>query len=304
VIPATKGSDALPAPDSYAALARDHYENFPVRAPLLPRETRDDLAAVYAFCRTTDDLGDEHAGDRLAALTEWESAVRRALAFGGEAREGPGDSEADFLAALATTARRRAIPEALFIRIIDANRRDQTVHRHADDEALLDYCSYSATPVGRMVLRVLGHDDPELDALADATCIGLQLANFWQDLARDWAQGRCYLPLDACRRHGVEPELELGRDRASAALRGLVADRVGDTRRWLLRGWPLAGRLELRWRPLVRGFSRGGWAILDAIETQGFDTLASRPVVPRWRRRGIVLHELLRAPRRDVSLVR
>jgi phytoene synthase len=303
VIPATKGSNARPAPDSYAALARDHYENFPVRAPFLPREPRDDLAAVYAFCRTTDDLGDEHAGDRLAALAAWEIAVLKALAR-SEPREGPLEPETEFLAVLATTAHRRAIPETLFLRIIEANRRDQTIHRHADDAALLEYCSYSATPVGRVVLRVLGHDDPELDALADATCIGLQLANFWQDLARDWAQGRCYLPLDACRRHGVDPELELGRDRASAALRGLVADRVGDTRRWLLRGWPLADRLELRWRPLVRGFSRGGWAILDAIETQGFDTLASRPVVPRWRRRGIVLHELLRAPRRDVRLIR
>jgi hydroxysqualene synthase len=153
-----------------------------------------------------------------------------------------------------------------------------------------------------MVLRVLGPDDPALDRLADATCVGLQLANFWQDLARDWAQGRCYLPLDACRRHGVVPEVELARERASEALRALVAERVADARRWLLEGWPLADRLAVRWRPLVRGFSRGGWAILDAIEAQGCDTLAARPVVTRRQRRAILVREVARAPRRGVRL--
>ena len=300
MIPATRGTDARPAFAACAALARDHYENFPVRAPLLPREVRDDLAAVYAFCRTTDDLGDDYPGDRLAALAAWEEAVREAL----DGRREPLDDGAPFLAALATTARRRAIPAELFLRVVEANRRDQTIRRHADDAALLEYCSFSATPVGRMVLRVLGHDDARLDELSDATCVGLQLANFWQDLARDWAQGRCYLPLDACRRHGVEPERELGRDRASERLRALVADRVADARGWLLRGWPLADHLPVRWRPLVRSFSRGGWALLDTIEAKGFDTLASRPVVPRRRRRAILALELLRAPRRGVPLAR
>jgi phytoene/squalene synthetase len=222
----------------------------------------------------------------------------------GGRRDPADDAGASFLEALATTARRRAIPTELFARIVEANRRDQTIRRHADDAALLEYCSFSATPVGHMVLRVLGHDDPRLDEVSDATCVGLQLANFWQDLARDWAQGRCYLPLDACRRHGVEPERELGRGRASERLRALLADRVADARRWLLRGWPLADHLPVRWRPLVRGFSRGGWAILDAIEAQGFDTLASRPVVSRRRRRAILAIELLRAPRRGVPLAR
>jgi squalene synthase HpnC len=294
VNPARTGADAGTGFAACAALARDHYENFPVRAPFLPGDVRDDLAAVYAFCRATDDLGDELPGDRLAALNAWEAAVRSALA--GNAASDP------FLAALAATAQRRAIPAELFHRVIEANRRDQTVTRHADDQALLTYCSYSATPVGRMVLRVLGLGDPELDALSDATCIGLQLANFWQDLARDWAQGRCYLPLDACRRYGVVPEVELPQPHASAALRALVADRVGDARAWLERGWPLADRLAMRWRPLVRGFSRGGWEILDRIEAQEFDTLASRPEVPAARRRAILARELARAPRRGVAI--
>ncbi|MFN2421054.1 MAG: squalene synthase HpnC [Gemmatimonadota bacterium] len=294
-MPAATGPAARGAFAACDALARTHYENFPVRAPFLPREMRHDLAAIYAFCRTTDDLGDEYTGDRLAALAAWEERVCEALA--GEAPSG-----VPLLSALAVTARRRGIRSELFLRVIEANRRDQTTHPHADEASLLDYCSYSATPVGRMVLRVAGHDDARLDALADATCVGLQLANFWQDLARDWAMGRCYLPLDACARHGVIPEIELAGAVASPALRALVAERVADARLWLLAGWPLAERMSLRWRPVIRAFSRGGWAILNAIEAQGFDTLAARPVVSRSRRRGIVARELLRAPLRGISL--
>jgi phytoene/squalene synthetase len=114
--------------------------------------------------------------------------------------------------------------------------------------------------------------------------------------------GRCYLPLDVCARHGVIPEIELAGAVASPAVRALVGERVADERLWVLAGWPLAERMSLRWRPVIRAFSRGGWAILNAIEAQGFDTLAARPVVSRSRRRGIVARELLRAPLRGVPL--
>ena len=284
------------------ALAADHYENFPIRAPVLPRRARDDLAAVYAFCRATDDLGDEDAGDRSAALGRWEEGVRRALAG-----EPPPDSP--FLAALAATAARRRLPPDLFLRLIEANRRDQTIVHYPDGEALIEYCHHSATPVGRMVLGVVGVDEPidavasgPLVTLADATSIGLQLANFWQDLTRDWEQGRCYLPLDACARHGVDPALELSRARASQALAGLVAEMVEWARGFLARGWPLAGYLPVRWRPLVRGFTRGGWAICDAIVAQGCDTLASRPALTRGARRRILAREVLRAATRSPRL--
>lgn len=293
-----------PAFAACAALAARHYENFPVRAPFLPRRARADLAAVYAFCRTTDDLGDEHPGDRSAALDAWQAEVTSALAGGPPAGAGAG-----VLAALEETAERRGLPLDLFLRLIHANRRDQGVSLYSDDAALLDYCRHSATPVGRMVLGVIGVGE-RLDAaafgplvtLADATCIGLQLANFWQDLARDWAQGRCYLPLEACARHGVDPAAELSRSQASPALRALVRERVDDARAWLARGWPLAGRLPLHWRPLVRGFTRGGWAICDAIAAQQYDTLGSRPVISRRVRRRILVHEILRAPLRSPSL--
>lgn len=288
--------NALPAADAVcAALARTHYENFPLRAPLLPRAERRDLAAIYAFCRTTDDLGDAWPGDRLAALDAWEAALLAALADAAAPRD-------PVLAELARTAARRGLPDTLFLRLIEANRRDQTIRRVPDAAALLDYCEHSATPVGRMVLGVAGRDAPALGALADATCIGLQLANFWQDLRRDWAQDRCYLPLDACARHGVDPAVELGRPAASPALRALVAEQVGVARDGFRRGWPLSAHLPWRWRPLVRGFTRGGWAICDAIAAQAFDTLRARPVVPRRARRAIVAVELARGWRRHAAL--
>lgn len=276
------------------ALARSHYENFPVLAPGLPRGAREDLAVVYAFCRTTDDLGDELEGDRLAALAAWREATREAL--GGRPSDDP------VLSAVSDVARRKDLEEELFLRLIEANRRDQTVNRYPDNAALLDYCAHSAVPVGRMVLAVADARCPEAESLADATCVGLQLANFWQDLARDRARGRCYLPLDACRRFGVDPEVDLDRAIASDALRSLVAERVAEARRWLERGWPLADRIPVRWRGLVRSFSRGGWAICDAIARQEHDTLAARPTISKVRRLGILAHETLRAPRRGVAL--
>ncbi|MDX1622360.1 MAG: squalene/phytoene synthase family protein [Gemmatimonadota bacterium] len=275
-------------------LARDHYENFPVRSSLLPRELARDLAAVYAFCRTTDDLGDEFPGDRRAALRRWEGDVRATL-------KGAPPADRPILGALAETAGRRNLEPTPFLLLIEANRRDQRLEPYADEAALLDYCRHSATPVGRMVLGTLGFDESGLHVYADATCIGLQLANFWQDLARDRENGRCYLPLDACSRHGVDPGVELERASASPALRGLVAELVERAREWLIRGWPLADRLPARTRPLVRGFSRGGWAICDAVAAAGYDTLSSRPTVGVTRRRTIAGLELLRAPRRGVS---
>lgn len=275
------------------ALARSHYENFPVLTPFLG-DRREELATIYAFCRTTDDLGDEATGDRLAALDHWEGLVRRSLA-------GDPPGEAPQLRALSAVARKRELPADLFLRLIEANRRDQRVACYPDEAALLDYCEHSATPVGRMVLGVIGAGEGEAQ-LADATCIGLQLANFWQDLRRDRDRGRCYLPLDRCRHHGINPGIELDRPFASPALRALVAELVDGARAWLRRGWPLADRLPVRWRPLVRGFTRGGWAVCDAIRERGFDTLAARPVVSAWRRRAIVATEVARSPLRRVEL--
>ncbi|HET9334735.1 MAG TPA: squalene synthase HpnC [Gemmatimonadota bacterium] len=271
-----------------ARLARSHYENFPVRGPLLRSAERRDLAAVYAFCRTTDDLGDEAEGDRGVLLAQWRLKLEEALV-------GRPDAGQPVLVALARTARERGLEADLFFRIVEANRRDQEVSWYSDREALLEYCRHSATPVGRMVLGVAGARGADLTAFSDATCIGLQLANFWQDLAGDHRRGRCYLPLEDCDRHGVDPEVELARTSASPALRSLVAEEVSWAREHLARGWPLAERLPVRWRPLVRAFTRGGWAICDAIAALDHDTLTRRPSLSARARRRLLLSEYARA---------
>jgi squalene synthase HpnC len=277
------------------SIALHHYENFPVRGPLLRPAERRDLAAVYAFCRTTDDFGDEAEGDRVLLLAEWGRRLEEALA-------GHPDAGQPVLVALARTARERGLDPHLFLRIVEANRRDQEVRSYPDREALLDYCRHSATPVGRMVLGVAGARGADLGAFSDATCIGLQLANFWQDLAGDRDRGRCYLPLEDCARYGVDPEVELARPAASAALRSLVAEEVSWAREQLARGWPLAGRLPARWRPLVRAFTRGGWAICDAIAALDHDTLSRRPSLSPRARRRLLLSEYLRAWRTAVPV--
>jgi squalene synthase HpnC len=293
-IPGAGIDDVRAADEKCARLARTHYENFPVLGPLLLPSERRDLAAIYAFCRTTDDLGDEAEGDRVPLLQTWRQLVQDALA-------GDPTPDAPILSALARTARSRAIDPELFFRLIEANRRDQIFHRYADRAALLEYCEHSATPVGRMVLAIAGARGEDLGVLADATSIGLQLANFWQDLARDRDRGRCYLPLADCRRHGLDPDVDLGLPCASTALRALIAEEVDWARAYLTRGWPLADRLPLRWRPLVRAFTRGGWAICDAIDRQGQDTLIRRPTIDARQRSRFLLAECVRAWRVGVS---
>ena len=167
-------------------IALGHYENFPVVSWLLPRELRPHIFALYAYCRGVDDLGDKSEGDRLALLDDWEAELRRC--YDGS------PSDARFVA-LADTIRRFDIPPEPFLRLIEANRRDQRTNRYQTFDELLDYCTYSANPVGRLVLYVFGYRDEERARLADSTCTALQLANFWQDVRRDLKMGRVYIPL-------------------------------------------------------------------------------------------------------------
>lgn len=272
-----------------ARATRAHDENFPVAFRLLPAATRADMRALYAFCRATDDLGDE--GDparRLERLDAWREDTLRC--FGGEPRD-------PRLRALAATVARHDLPAELFTRLIRANVMDQERDRWPTYADLLDYCEHSATPVGRMVLGVLGYRDPWRTGMSDATCIGLQLANFWQDVRRDMRErGRIYLPLEDMARFGVgEDDLTL--PHAAPELRALVAFEVGRAREWLDRGAPLARVVPRAVALDLRMFTAGGRAVCDAIARQGHDTLRSRPAPGRLGRARIaasVLWALLR----------
>ena len=231
------------------------------------------MHAVYAFCRGTDDLGDEGAPEaRVARLEAWRADVERC--FGGEPRD-------PRLRALAATIARHDLQAEPFLRLVEANLMDQRQDRWPTYADLLGYCEHSATPVGRMVLGVLGYRDPWRTGMSDATCIGLQLANFWQDVRRDLRdRGRVYLPLEDMARFGVA-EADLHRPRATTAVRELVAFEVARARDWLERGAPLSRFVPARVGLDLRMFTAGGLAVCDAIARQDHDTLRRRPAPGR-----------------------
>lgn len=272
------------------AATRAHDENFPVAFLLAPRDVRADMRAVYAFCRATDDLGDEGPGgpgERLARLDAWEADLRSAVAGGGAA-----DAR---LAALAETIARRGLPLDPFLRLIEANRMDQRRARWETHDDLLEYCRHSATPVGEMVLGVLGYRDPWRVGMSDATCIGLQLVNFWQDVARDLRdRDRVYLPLADMARFGVTED-DLRRAPAGEPVRRLVELEVERARGYLLEGEPLYRFVPRRVALDLRMFSAGGLALCDAIAAQGYDTLTRRPAPGRLGRARIAAAAARRA---------
>ncbi len=252
-------------------LATHHYENFHVVSWMLPRYLRRHFYNVYAYCRWADDLGDEvpDAARALELLDWWGSELN--LCY----EDRPGHP---VFVALAQTIREFDIPAQPFRDLLTAFREDQTVHRYETWEELLGYCRYSANPVGRLVLYLCGYRDSERQRLSDATCTALQLANFWQDVARDLDKGRIYIPTEVLRRHGLEAreiEARIFDSRYVAVMRELVAG----TRKLFAEGWPLAASLDRRLSIDIELFSRGGLAVLDAIESMGYNTLAKRPTI-------------------------
>jgi squalene synthase HpnC len=252
-------------------LARSHYENFTVLSRLAPREMRRHLAVLYAYCRTVDDLGDEAPGDRLALLDRFEGELD--AAFTAQARH-------PVLVALQETIARFDLPREPFARLIEANRIDQRWRSFATFGELRRYCEHSANPVGRLVLMLYGHRDDERFALSDATCTALQLANFWQDVKRDAAGGRVYLPEDEMTEYGVTRS-DLHAARASAGLKDLMRFQVDRARSYFRAGVPLIDRVRGHLRVDLALFSLGGLAILRKIERQGYDTLSRRPSLSR-----------------------
>ena len=254
-----------------AALARSHYENFTVVSWFLPADKRDHMNAIYAFCRSVDDLGDEYAGDRLAALDEWETDLKRCY-----------DSTPlhPYMVALQETIRRLDVPIEPFLRLVEANRMDQITKRHRTFEDLEHYCAHSANPVGHLVLYVFGYRDEERQRLADFTCTALQLANFWQDVARDYRMGRIYIPTEDMERFGYT-EAELAEGVVTESFRSLMKFEVDRAHGLFTRGLGLVDTLDGRFKLDVALFTRGGLSVLDAIERRDYDVLSERPVVTR-----------------------
>jgi phytoene synthase len=262
-------------------MAESHYENFPV-GRLVPRRMRPHVHAVYAFARYADDLADEgYAGsapgardvmspeERLAALDDWE---RQLCSPAGT----PG---LHFIfVALHETIRELDLPRSLFTDLLSAFKQDVVKRRYADFPEVLDYCRRSANPVGRLVLLLHGVRAPELHALSDHICTGLQLANFWQDVSVDLEKDRIYLPADERASHGVTEEA-LFAHQADAAYRALLKFQVDRTQAIFDRGAPLTKVLRGLLRLEIRLTWLGGVTILRKIEAQQYDTLNRRPKV-------------------------
>jgi len=258
-------------------------ENFTVASWLLPRALRKHMYAVYAYCRGVDDLGDEANGDRLALLDEWE---RELLAcYEGE----PVDIR---FIALQRTIRRFDIPPEPFLRLIEANRRDQRVQRYATFGDLLEYCSYSANPVGELVLHLFGYRDEKRRRLSDATCTALQLTNFWQDVGRDLDKGRVYIPQWDMERFGYS-EADLMERRHSPQFRRLMIFQVERTRAYFEEGLELVPLVSGRLRFDLRLFSLGGLAVLEAIERMDYDVLRKRPALSGVQKALVAVRGLL-----------
>jgi squalene synthase HpnC len=265
-------------------LAQTHYENFHVASWFLPRRLRPHFHSIYAYCRVSDDLGDE-VPDRdasLALLDLWGSELD--ACYRGEARH-------PVFIALAETIRACAIPKDPFADLLVAFRQDQSITRFPAIDDVLHYCRYSANPVGRLVLYACGYRDAERFALSDHTCSALQLANFWQDVRVDYAKGRIYLPLDDMQRFRVDESM-IADGRCTSQFRELMRFEVGLARRMFHAGLPLIGMVDRELAVDLDLFSRGGLAILDAIERQGGDVLRARPSVSKSRKAALLLRAL------------
>ncbi|HEY7537727.1 MAG TPA: squalene synthase HpnC [Gaiellaceae bacterium] len=254
-------------PSEAAILPLADRENFSVASLVLGRATRDHLLAIYGFARLADQLGDEVDGDRLAQLDRLEQDLNRAY---------ESEPEHPVLRRLAPTVRALDLPRGPFLRLIEANRRDQEKVAYATFDELLAYCVLSANPVGELVLHVFGVATPERIALSDLVCTGLQLVEHWQDVAEDARRGRIYLPAEDLDRFGVTSG-ELTAASAGERLRALLAFEVGRARELLDEGAPLVGTLTGRARFAVAGYVGGGRANADAIVAAAYDVLAGPP---------------------------
>ena len=289
-------------------LARTHYENFTVGSMLMPKKLRRHMYALYAYCRTVDDLGDEatlvpappelvqglsgtpasgddQAACRLSLLDWWESQLE--ACYGGEPSH-------PVTVALRETIGAFDLPREPFLKLIEANRMDQRNRRYPTYAGLLRYCGHSANPVGRLVLYLFGYGDAERQRWSDATCTALQLTNFWQDVARDYAMGRIYLPLEDLDAYGYT-EAELAEGVENDAFRRLMAFEVDRAMELFREGAPLAGTLTGPARLDVALFTRGGVAVLDAIRRQDYQVLRRRLALSHTRKAGLFLSTWLGA---------
>ncbi|WP_263384865.1 squalene synthase HpnC [Granulicella arctica] len=259
-------------------LATSHYENFHVATFFLPKQVKPHFESIYAYCRVSDDLGDE--------VSDPQTATRLLDAWGGmldECYEAPERSRHPVFVALRETIVAHDVPRELFARLLQAFRQDQVKTHFESLGELMDYSRDSANPVGRLVLWVCGYREESLGLLSDKVCTALQLANFWQDVVEDDERGRRYLPGDAMLQYGVT-DAQIHERVFTAEFWRLMQSLVEQTRMMLHDGGRISGLVDKELGATLELFRKGGDAILDAIEAQGFDVLRQRPEVSKGKK--------------------
>lgn len=279
--------DVAAAYDTCTQLARTHYENFPVASFLMPPAARKHIAAFYAFARIADDFADEGyrpSADRLMFLEDWQRRLD-AAAIGQVELKGDTDHIAVFLALRETlrvfSADSRTQAHTLLSDLLSAFRQDVIKKRYDTWADVLDYCRRSANPVGRLVLLVNGYHDEAAAQHSDAVCTALQLTNFWQDLGRDWAKGRLYVPLEVVQAHRAQLDA-LDKRRWTAEWRKALADLGARTDELFAKGRPVADHVRGRLAWELRVTWLGGHRILDRLAAADYDVFSSRPSLT-WR---------------------
>jgi squalene synthase HpnC len=278
-------------------LARTHYENFTVGSWLLPKAKRRHVHAIYGYCRTVDELGDEAASPTASALTgmgdpvpkDGEESYRLGLLDWWQTQLEAcysGIPSHPVMVALQETIHTFEIPREPFLKLIEANRMDQRNKRYSTYNDLLHYCDHSANPVGHLFLCLFGYVDPERQRISDATCTALQQTNFWQDVARDYQIGRIYLPLEDLAKFGYS-ESELAQGVENDAFRQLLAFEIDRTMGLFLEGASLVNTLKGEVKLDVALFTRGGMAVLEAIRKRNYSVLVDRPTLSRSRKAGL-----------------
>jgi len=266
-------------------LATHHYENFNVASWLLPKELHQHFYNLYAYCRWADDLGDEiPSRERSLELLDWWEAELDACYEGQPSHP--------VFVALRETIVAKDVPRQPFADLLKAFRQDQVVKRYATWNSMIDYCVYSANPVGRLVLYLGGYRDEARQKLSDATCTALQLANFWQDVSRDLEIGRIYIPLDRAAAHGIS-EKDIVEGNFDERYVALMKDLIARTRQLFAQGQPLVKMVDARLSVDLEMFTQGGLAVLAAIEASGYDTLHHRPSIGKAKQAGLLGRALI-----------
>jgi hydroxysqualene synthase len=270
--------------DACERAVQAHYENFPVASLLLPAGMRRHVAALYAFARAADDFADEGnlaVAERLQLLDGWQQRLHEAArsALPGAPRQPgePADTPNIFLA-LGESIRSLSLPVKYFDVLLSAFRQDVTVTRYRTWDDMMQYCQRSANPVGRLVLRIAGYDNANLDAASDAMCAALQLTNFWQDLKIDFDRGRIYLPEDERQRHGAL-ERDLAAGNITVEWQRALSTATARTRLLFDEGRYVCDGVRGRFRYELRATWLGGIRILDRLERSGFDVVGRRPTL-------------------------